>query len=175
MVHAATRIQLQRARELGLTDDGVHRTDGWPSGLVTRVSSAYWDGIGDEVVRHDPSETWRVYMQGAYRDLLRRWLVDAREGPTLKTDLFEEAVTAHHLFSDLGPNAIGVDLSPGVTHAAARRVSGADRRQTPRMLVADLRALPFATASLKRIFSGSSLDHFEQKTDIAVALAELER
>jgi SAM-dependent methyltransferase len=142
---------------------------------VTKSSSAYWDGIADQVARHDPSETWRAYMRGVYSDLLRRWFADSPEGCTLKTDLFEEAVTPHHLFGELGPHGLGVDVSLGVVQAAARRISGTGSGSTPRLLVADLRKLPFATGCVSRILSGSSLDHFQRKTDIAVALSELAR
>ena len=43
------------------------------------------------------------------------------------------------------------------------------------MLVADARSLPFATGAFARVISGSSLDHFDRKSDIALSLAELAR
>ncbi|MBL0169934.1 MAG: class I SAM-dependent methyltransferase [Gemmatimonadaceae bacterium] len=143
--------------------------------LATPPNGAYWDDIAIAVGQHDPSATWRAYMQAAYRDLLTRWFAGTHPGPTLKTDLFEEAVTPHHLFHDLGTQGIGLDVSPGVVHSAARRLSlDASVRSAP-LLVADLRHVPLADGCLQRILSGSSLDHFEHKRDIAVALAELER
>jgi SAM-dependent methyltransferase len=137
--------------------------------------SAYWGEVADQIVRDDASATWRAYMQSAYRELMQRWFPGAPAGRTLKTDLFEEAVTPHHLFDDLGPLGIGLDISPKVVHAAQRRIGVGRGEASVPMLVADLRRLPFATGSLERILSGSSLDHFENKSDIAVALAELER
>ncbi len=144
-----------------------------------RSGATHWDRVAADFGLHDPTLTWRAYMQAVYRDLMQRWLVPdehrgaAGGGVTLKTDLFEEAVTLHHLFDALGPEGLGVDLSATVVRAAAQRTTkfGA----CPRVLVADLRELPFATASLHRVLSGSSLDHFERKTDIAIALGEIAR
>jgi SAM-dependent methyltransferase len=141
--------------------------------------TAYWDDIAHTFASQDASATWRAYMQAAYRDLLARWLPRTHAGYTLKTDLFEEAVTPYHLFNDLGPRAAGMDISPGVVQAAAHRIGGPNPNMAPRgappMLVADLRHLPFAGQSLGNVISGSSLDHFQDKHDIAVALGELER
>ena len=115
-------------------------------------------------------------MQAAYRDLMARWFADAPVGATLKTDLFEEAVTPYHLFGALGPQGVGIDVSPSVVRAAARRIGpdGATGASPP-VLVGDARRLPFATGSFARVVSGSSLDHFESQSDIALALAELAR
>jgi SAM-dependent methyltransferase len=145
---------------------------------------AYWDDVAVKFAQHDPSLTWRAYMQAVYRDLIQRWLVSAAPGAaatsgvTLKTDLFEEAVTPHHLIDALGPQGIGIDISRAVVRAASQRL--ASRRipstgMAPPVLVADLRQLPLADGSLDRVFSGSSLDHFIHNRDIAVALAELAR
>lgn len=137
---------------------------------------AYWDAVADEFGRDEPSATWRVYMQQCYAALIERWMADVPDGPTLKTDLFEEAVTPHHLFGVLGGHAMGMDLSPGVVRGACarlRRERAADR--PPPLVVADARHLPWASDSLARILSGSSLDHFPRHGDIADALAELAR
>lgn len=141
----------------------------------SQVSSSYWDDVADHFGQHDPSATWRAYMQAAYRDLMQRWFASAPPGRTLKTDLFEEAVSAHNLFQDLGADGVGLDVSPAVVRAAAKRCADANTAQPARVLVADLRSLPFATASFQRILSGSSLDHFEDKRDIAIALGDLAR
>ena len=98
-------------------------------------------------------------------------------------DWFEEAVTPHHLFGDLGDAGVGLDISPAVAQAAAGRIAGSVAERTTATTPARihrcsspiLRALPFASASLARILSGSSLDHFKDKAEIAGALAELER
>ena len=95
----------------------------------TRSDVAHWDDVGVKFAQHDPSLTWRAYMQAVYRDLIQRWLVSAAPGAaatsgvTLKTDLFEEAVTPHHLFDALGPLGIGIDVSTAVVRAASRRLA----------------------------------------------------
>lgn len=136
---------------------------------------AYWDAIANAVTAHDPSQTWRAYMQAAYRELLQRWMPVNESACTLKTDLFEEAVSPFHLFDDLGAHAFGMDVSREVVSNASRQLSRGAVARAPRMLVADLRSLPFANDSFDYVLSGSSLDHFQQKRDIAVALAELTR
>lgn len=139
------------------------------------TDAAYWDDIANEVGSGDPSVTWRVYMQTAYRDLITRWFASAPVGRSLKTDLFEEAVTPHHLFAELGAQGVGLDVSPAVVRSASERIGTDVNGATAPVLVCDLRALPFAEGSFQRILSGSSLDHFEDKGDIRVALADLAR
>lgn len=140
------------------------------------ASVEYWDDIAEQFGTDRQSATWRRYMQQCYTQLVGRWFADAPEGPTLKTDLFEEAVTPYHLFNELGTHALGYDLSPAVVRQARARLQ--HERGTgapPPLVVADARSLPWAPSSIARILSGSSLDHFPQHADIAVALGELAR
>jgi SAM-dependent methyltransferase len=113
---------------------------------------------------------WHAYMHEVYRVLLREWLPE-QQGPRLKTDLFEEAVSTSHPLPDLGQRSIGLDISFDVARRARGRVGNAGMS----CVVADLRALPFKDGSLDGILSGSSLDHFPQRSDISVGLAELAR
>jgi SAM-dependent methyltransferase len=137
---------------------------------------AYWNGIADDFGTDRQSSTWRAYMQQCYTTLASRWFANTPDGLTLKTDLFEEAVTPLHLFGALGQTAVGMDLSLAVVRAAAARLRRErNTENTPPLAVSDLRTLPFANHSFSRILSGSSLDHFERHGDIAVALAELVR
>lgn len=141
-----------------------------------KQSPAYWDDIAGQFGDERQSVTWRAYMQHCYTELARRWFADVPEGPTLKTDLFEEAITPYHLFETLGAQPAGMDLSFAVVREARarwRREHGSAAE--PRFVVADARHLPWATGSMARILSGSSLDHFPRHADIAVALAELAR
>ena len=138
-------------------------------------TAEYWDDVADSFGHHDPSATWRAYMQAAYRELMDKWFADAPPGATLKTDLFEEAITPHHLFGALGPNGVGMDVSLSVVRAAAQRLTHEGSRAASRVLVCDVRSLPLESRSFARILSGSSLDHFASKPDIALSLAELAR
>jgi SAM-dependent methyltransferase len=142
-----------------------------PQELADATPGAYWDGILRDVQRSSTLDAWRVYMRRVYGRLLAAWMsTSAASGPALKTDLFEEAVSCHSVLGDLGRGSIGVDCSPDIVHAAHRRLG-----PEYRMVVGDLRHLPLRSESIARILAGSSLDHFSDKRDIAVALAELAR
>src|SRR5262249_4303394 len=95
----------------------------------------------------------------------------ARRG--LKTDLFEEAVSCHHVLDALGPGSIGIDCSLAIVRAARERLRRAGDRHL--FVVADLRAIPLRASAVGHILAGSSLDHFPAKADIAVSLTELAR
>jgi len=133
----------------------------------------YWDGVLDEMLATRPIEAWRAYMQHVYVELMRRWLPPSPQGLGLKTDLFEEAVTAHEVFSALGPGSVGLDVSPAITAAARRRL--AVREEGHLFVVGDLRQVPLRSGSMARVLAGSSLDHYADKADIAASLAELAR
>ncbi|MGI8497454.1 MAG: class I SAM-dependent methyltransferase [Gemmatimonadaceae bacterium] len=137
-----------------------------------RNARDYWDAVLDDASHSAPIDAWRSYMQGVYRRLIRDWLPVARQGHGLKTDLFEEAVTPYHLLPDLTP-AIGIDYSLAVARSARRRL--ASDGSLPLCVVGDLRRLPFRSDAVERILSGSSLDHFLEKAEIATSLRELAR
>jgi SAM-dependent methyltransferase len=103
--------------------------------------------------------------------LAQEWLSACPASLTLKTDLFEEAVSPHHLLPDLGVQAIGMDCALAAAISAQHRI-GAEHQ---RFVVGDLRRIPLRSGSIDQIFSGSSLDHFHDQGDIAVAIAELAR
>jgi len=143
------------------------------------TSATYWDGVADRFEADNQSPTWRAYMQRCYLQLANRWFADVPAGRTLKTDLFEEAVTPFHLFGGLGDEVAGMDLSLSIVRAARTRLQGtstaAASSAMATLAVCDARHLPWATHSMTRILSGSSLDHFEDARDIEIALAELVR
>jgi SAM-dependent methyltransferase len=112
-------------------------------------------------------------MQRVYRRLMRDWLPVARQGRGLKTDLFEEAITPYHLLADLGPVCVGIDCSLAVAQAARHRLASSG--SVPLFVVGDLRQLPLKSEAVEYILSGSSLDHFPDKAEIAISLAEMAR
>jgi SAM-dependent methyltransferase len=139
---------------------------------VDAAPAGYWDGVLGETLEARPIETWRAYMRDVYVDLIRRWLTASRPGPSLKTDLFEEAVTDHELMSELGSGSVGLDCSPAIAARASARLRP---RARALCVVGDLRQIPLRGGALARILAGSSLDHFSDKRDIAVSLRELAR
>jgi ubiquinone/menaquinone biosynthesis C-methylase UbiE len=113
----------------------------------------------------------RAYADVVNGDLVDRWLRGRPAAALLKTDLFDEAVGTG-LYPRLVPLARrveGIDLSGAVIQAARSRYPALDARQ------ADVRDLPFADGEFDAIVSCSTLDHFEARSDIAVALGELAR
>ena len=138
-----------------------------------RVTPAYWDEVMAERRQAAPVEQWRAYMRRIYGELMRRWVPPSGAGRGLKTDLFEEAVSAHHVLTALGPGSIGLDCSPATVLAARERLRQSGDRHL--FVVADLRAIPLRAGTVGHILAGSSLDHFPDKADIATSLTEFAR
>ncbi len=136
---------------------------------------AYWEEVGEEAPGVARLDAWRHYMRGVYRRLLRSWVKEVGRGGGLKTDLFEEAVSPYQLLSEMGAGSVGVDWSLTIARAAHHRLSGVSAGRPPLVVAADLRRLPFQSDAFRFILSGSSLDHFPHKDEIAVCLAELSR
>ena len=136
----------------------------------SEIRSGYWDRILDEFAHAPALDPWRAYMRRVYGRLITEWIGPSAPGPALKTDLFEEAITPHHVLGDLGPGSFGIDCSPAIASAAQKRLGSAHH-----FLVADLRKLPIRDGALGSILAGSSLDHFTDRRDIDVCLAELAR
>ncbi len=92
-------------------------------------------------------------------------------GCLLKTDLFDEAVAAG-LIRELEARAervVGIDVSPSVLAAAQSRYPELETHR------ADVRDLPFESATFAAVLSNSTLDHFDSPDDIERALRELHR
>lgn len=103
--------------------------------------------------------------------LLRAWW-DGGSARVLKTDLFEEANGADELLSAFPVRAtiVGMDVVPAtVARARARNV------RSGLFLATDVRRLALAGDSVDLVFSNSTLDHFEQASDLDEALRELVR
>lgn len=108
-----------------------------------------------------------------YLDLIEAWSPGPFTGPTLKTDVFEEAMGADALLDDLASGealAVGIDLSLEIVRRARCRVIGSDL-----LLVADVRRLPFRDGVFGRVVSPSTLDHFADPDDLSRSLKEVGR
>jgi SAM-dependent methyltransferase len=114
---------------------------------------------------------WRLYMRQNYARLIQKWL--GGKAVRLKTDLFEEAISDEGPLEDLGLNSFGIDVSEGVVRAARRSMM--QRGISTNLITADLRYLPLRSQAITGILCGSSLDHFSDKRDIEICLAELRR
>jgi SAM-dependent methyltransferase len=134
------------------------------------MSNGYWDEIVTGIQDSHPMEAWRAYMYQVYLNLIQNWL--SIPGKTaLKTDLFEEAVSPHAPFFNLGDRAVGLDISWKVVRSARARIASS----SDRLLAADLRHIPLLSEKVDCILSGSSLDHFSEASDLNQGLSELAR
>lgn len=77
----------------------------------------YWDGEVEKARSTPTDALWYRYMQAIYGEFLDG-LDGPLKGPSLKTDLYEEAVAEHAPLLDLPGPRFGVDISPAVVAAA---------------------------------------------------------
>ena len=112
---------------------------------------------------------WFAYEAGVYLDRLGP-RDPRRSARALKTDAFDEACGRRQLMAGLGPELVIVDVSPRVAREAVRA------QENPVLAcAADVRCLPFPAASFDLVLSTSTLDHFDRREQIVVALTELRR
>jgi len=110
----------------------------------------------------------------AHLELVTKWATKPA-GRLVKTDLFEEANGADQLLFDLRHGcdlAIGFDSDLKIVERASLRSPDG---QGICFLGGDARALPLQTGCIDLVMSSSTLDHFQEKRDFAVALRELAR
>jgi len=135
--------------------------------------SSYWDS---EILQRESTprdSTWYQYMEEVYGNLIARASGGSVSGPSLKTDLYEEARGSRSPLWHLPSPRVGVDLSPEIV-SAARKNHGCQSQECE-LLVADVRDLPFPDNHFGCVLSGSTLDHFERREEILVSLRELGR
>ena len=134
--------------------------------------SRYWDAEMEKARAARTDALWYRYMRAIYDEVLGG-LAEPPCGPSLKTDLYEEAVAESAPLPALPEPRFGVDISPGVVLAAGRNLQ---RRGVACALVAaDARRLPFADETFGFVLSGSTLDHFTDRRDLHAGLGELAR
>ena len=118
-----------------------------------------------------PAQTlWRRHSDRVNSALVERWLSPGT-GTTLKTDLWDEAM-GEGLYAAIAARSehvVGVDVAPTIVIAAAERYPDLDAR------VAHVHALPFEDGSFDAIVSNSTLDHFDDASEIDRSVLELAR
>jgi len=138
---------------------------------VTIEKACYWDAVGEVWQRTRHQWLWRAHSDAVNTALLGRWLPCARVERLLKTDLFDEALSAglHPHLVQKAQQIVGIDISASIVRA--------DRSRHPGLQVAmaDVRRLPFASSSFDVIVSNSTLDHFHSRHEIVASLYELHR
>lgn len=134
------------------------------------TSGRYWDGVLAEWLADERDALWRRHADALHMALVAHWLDIKHPACILKTDLFDEAVSEGlGLLGARSALAVGMDLSWKVARTAQQRLP------VWKVIVADVRRLPFADATFDAIVSNSTLDHFDTPSEIATALGELHR
>ena len=133
----------------------------------------YWSSEILEARSDGEDSTWYRYMEEIYGELIDRAMPKAAGGPSLKTDLYEEARGAYTPLPRLPEPRIGIDRSPEIVAIARQNADG--KGLACELLAADVRDLPFPDGHFQSVLSGSTLDHFERREDILASLHELNR
>jgi ubiquinone/menaquinone biosynthesis C-methylase UbiE len=130
-----------------------------------------WNYHAERWLAREPQRLWRTHSDVVNAQLLMDWLPSRRVRTILKTDLFDEAVTAglHPILADRAERVIGLDVSTQILATAKQRYPGLD------CITADVRSMPIASGSVDAVVSLSTLDHFENLGDLEDALGELSR
>lgn len=133
-------------------------------------ATRYWEAEVLRWLHQTPQALWRRHSDQVWGSLIQEWR-PADSGRVLKTDLFDEAVGIGvvPILSPIASELLGVDLAPSAAYAAMRRYE--ELNAVP----GDVRALPYPDASIDTIISLSTLDHFDDRRDIATALGEFRR
>lgn len=130
-----------------------------------------WDRVLRELPPEAANPLWRRYADSLNHDLLNRWMGDQDFRRILKTDAYDEALGEGvlRLLRWRCRQPVLMDCSEFALQAAR------GRRHKAQYACADVRCLPFAGGSFDLVFSGSTLDHFQDAADMGRALAEIAR
>jgi SAM-dependent methyltransferase len=135
----------------------------------------YWDRIGTDWIRFGHDRLWRRFTDEQQSRWARQFLSpDSLLGQgvrVLKTDLFDEAVSRGvvPLLASLFGEVHGIDLSPAIVAAAKVSNPGLIGKSC------SIRQLPYPDQYFDAIFSGSTLDHFDEVAEIEASLREIHR
>jgi SAM-dependent methyltransferase len=129
----------------------------------------YWRDFCQQLDGSIANPIWRRYSDSLVGDWLIKHLPPPPLTAVLKTDLFEEAAGGgiYPLLKSVSERVFGIDLSGSVCARAARRYAGLSA------LISDVRRLSIARNSFDVIVSISTLDHFEDVSDIEAGLQQL--
>lgn len=144
---------------------------------IERDAPGYWNNIGSKSEGSVREELWRAYLKEVYRALASKWRNAGGSDRSLKTDLYDEAVSAYDLFSLFENGSacmVGADISLATARAARHRL-GQTGRAARCIAVSDTRRQCFKSCVFDEILSNSTLDHFSTQADLLKSLQELHR
>jgi SAM-dependent methyltransferase len=130
----------------------------------------FWNQLADEWLAKGRQRLWRAHHDAVVRDWLTGWLRQIGPSRMLKTDLFEEAIgdgLARSVEAG-GRGFIGIDIAAAVARGAARHAAA-------RVVLADVRRLPFRDDAFDCVVSTSTLDHFETVRELRGSVEEILR
>ncbi|MCP4758303.1 MAG: methyltransferase domain-containing protein [Planctomycetes bacterium] len=138
----------------------------------TDSEKGHWQKMVDGGLADFSIPLWRDYCDGLHLRLMHKWLGGRRFEATLKTDLFDEAVGVGlvNWLCSVSTSVEGIDLMPEIAKRAA------DRNPEIKIRQADVRSLDaYSSPCFDLIVSNSTLDHFEDETNLIGSLNELAR
>jgi ubiquinone/menaquinone biosynthesis C-methylase UbiE len=146
----------------------------------TKQKAKYWDTLAKNSARSTRfDDLMAEQYRRAHLNLLSRWTDIRGSQRILKTDLFAEGIHPNRAFLwdmlRVNKNIVGIDISVRIASLARARALQECTSSLGAYLSGDVRKLPFNNNSFDLIVSDSTLDHFQQKGDIIVALSELSR
>ena len=131
-----------------------------------------WDTMASEDITGLSLPLWRRFCDQLHVWILREWTGGTRFASAFKTDLFDEVVGAGLVdwLLSVSDRVEGIDVAAGIVEQALQKHAELRARQ------ADVRQLvEHPSGSFDLVVSNSTLDHFDDQRDLAVALAELSR
>ncbi len=135
------------------------------AGNSTYVS--FWDNLAAGFPSLKGAASTAYYFE-CERMLLGRFFPPLKDRRLLKTDLWDEAKNTEILrwAAEQGARPLAVDIAGGIVQQALRVL----REHRPGFVVADIRAVPFRSASVDLVYSMGTIEHF---LDSGVAVREI--
>lgn len=139
--------------------------------MKTDDTSRYWDSVSRSFGTNSLQSLWRAHSDRVNIVLLRDWLGDRQFDDVLKTDLFDETLSAglYPALKTHGKRVHGIDVSSACVEAAQEKYPELKAR------CADVRDLPYDDGQFDVVVSNSTLDHFSAKEYMDAGLGELFR
>ncbi len=136
---------------------------------AARESAAgIWDAEWSSAWKAHPANPWLTYEAGVYVDPLG---VSHLERPVRAQDgCVRRGMWPRNVDGRLGPHLVCADVSPRIVRHASHALGGGVIA-----CAADVRALPCLSSTFDLVLSTSTLDHFDERGEITVALTELAR
>ena len=130
----------------------------------------FWRDAGNAFSDLQGARSTQLYFEDEC-DLFRQHLPALRGCSLFKTDLWNEAKNTRILqwAADQGALVYGIDISAPTVRLAKAEFGG----RPPRVVVADVRSVPFASGSFDAIYSMGTIEHFHETEAAVCELARL--